>query len=77
MATPYRCRQLAGMVRHGEIVRTEEVAELLEEMAKIKEAVGWQADKPKDGKWHLSHRPDRRGTSPPSRRCARLGVVGL
>ena len=37
MTTAYRCRQLASMVRHGEVVRVAEVAELLEELAKIHE----------------------------------------
>lgn len=37
MTTAYRCRQLASMVRHGEVVRVAEVAELLEELARLHE----------------------------------------
>lgn len=52
MTTAYRCRQLASMVRHGEVVRVAEVAELLEELAKLKDETEARAAKidpsPKD-----------------------------
>ncbi len=51
------------MIRHGELVRIGEVAGILEEMAKIMDTNGWQAERPTDGRWHLSHHPDRRGIS--------------
>lgn len=51
------------MIRHGELVRIGEVAGILEEMAKIIDTNGWQTDRPTDGKWHLSHHPERRGIS--------------
>ncbi len=73
VATSYRCRQLASMVRHGELVRVEEVARILEEMAKIKDESGWQAARPTDGKWYLSHRPDRRGNA---KSVMKVKVVG-